>query len=186
MGAQAWNEVASAVVARLGRDPQGEFSLTRFLGPNGYSGLSEAGKAALFRSTGRDDLARALDDIALVTKNIEQALQRFSNPSGTGRSLGATGMVAGILFEPISALTTIIGGNRLATVLSRPATAQATASWLKAYRDAILAPHAGSRKAVRAAAEKLAQAIVRETGGNPQVLAAQLQGGVASATELPQ
>jgi hypothetical protein len=183
IGPEAWNEVASAVVAKLGRDPQGEFSLKRFLGPNGYSGLTDAGKTALFRSTGKDNLARSLDDIAFVTKQIEEELEQFANPSGTGRSVTATGVVLGIYAEPISTLSALIGGNALAKVLSQPATAQATASWLKAYRDAITVPHVGSSKAVRAAAEKLAQLIVRDTGGNPNILAAQLQLGTAEMNQ---
>jgi hypothetical protein len=36
---------------------------------------------------------------------------------------------------------------------------------------------------VRAAAEKLAQLIVRDTGGNPNILAAQLQLGTAELNQ---
>ena len=179
MGPEAWNEVASATVAQLGRDPQGEFSITRFLGPNGYSGLSEPGKALLFRSTGNDKLARSLDDIALVTKQIEEKMKQFYNPSGTGKSVAATGTVLGILHSPIKTLSTLIGGNRLATVLSKPATAQVTASWIKAYRDALIAPHLRSSAAYRRASEQLAGLIVRESGGNPAMLTAQLTGAAA-------
>ena len=179
MGPEAWNEVASAVVSRLGRDPQGDFSITRFLGPNGYSGLSPAGKALLFRSTGQEKLASALDDIALVTSRIEDKLAQFYNPSGTGKSLAATGTVLGILHSPIKTLSTIIGGNRLAKILSEPATAQATASWINSYRNALTAPHAKSTAAYRRASEQLAGLIVRESGGNPSLLAAQLAGTAA-------
>lgn len=166
MGSEAWNEVASAVVARLGRDPQGEFSIARFLGPNGYGGLSEAGKSALFRSTGKDDLARSLSDIAFVTKQIEEKLKQFYNPSGTGKSIASTGTVLGILHSPIKTLSTILGGNKLATVLSEPAAAQSTANWLRAYHAALVSPHVGASERYRRAAEELAGFIVRQSGGN--------------------
>jgi hypothetical protein len=179
MGQEAWNEVASSVVSKLGRDPQGEFSIQRFLGPNGYSGLSPAGKALLFRSTGQDKLARALDDIAFVTNQIEEKLLQFYNPSGTGKSVTATGLVLGILHNPIKTLSTITGGTRIAALLSKPATAQATADWIKAYRNALIAPHLRSSAAYRRASEQLAGLIVRETGGNPSLLAAQLTGAAA-------
>lgn len=179
MGPEAWNEVASAVVARLGRDAQGEFSITRFLGPNGYGGLSEGGKAALFRSTGKDDLGRALNDIAFVTKQIEEKLKQFYNPSGTGKSIASTGTVLGVLHSPIKTLSTILGGNKLATVLSEPAAAQSTANWLRAYHAALVAPHIGSSERYRRAAEELAGFIVRQSGGNPSMIAAQLTGQAA-------
>lgn len=177
MGAEAWNEVAAAVVARLGRDPQGEFSIQRFLTAHGN--LSPSGRMTLFNSTGRDNLARSLEDIAFVTKQIEEKLKQFSNPSGTGRSLASTGTVLGVLHSPIKTLSTLIGGNRIAAVLSEPATAQATANWLKAYRDAMVAPHLGSSKAVREAAGRLADLITQQSGGNARELAARLEVGAA-------
>ena len=75
----------SAVVSRLGRDPQGEFSFQRFL--TAYGNLSPEGRRILFRSTGKDNLARSLDDIAFVTKELQEKLLKFYNPSGTGKSV---------------------------------------------------------------------------------------------------
>ena len=92
----------------------------------------------------------------------------------------------GILHSPIKTLSTIIGGNRLATTLSEPATAQATANWVRAYRDAIVAPHVGSNKAVREAASKLANLITEQSGGNARELATRLEyAGALSALESP-
>lgn len=173
MGAEAWNEVASSVVSKMGRDPQGEFSIQRFL--TAYGNLSDAGRNTLFRSTGKDNHARALDDLNFVSKNLNDKIEQFRNPSGTGRSVVATGTVMGILHHPIKTLSTIIGGDRLATVLAEPASARALADWSKAYRDAIVAPHAGSSKAVKDAADKLAGHITRQHGGDAAALAAQLQ-----------
>lgn len=173
MGPEAWNEVAAAAVARLGRDPQGEFSVQRFLTAHGN--LSPSGRTLLFSTTGRDNLARSLEDIAFVTRQIEDKLKQFSNPSGTARSLVSSGLVMDAIRNPIKALATQVGGRRMAEVLSEPATARAAADWAKAYRDAVVAPSLGKSKAVRDAAEQLAGLITRQTGGNPQLLAAQLQ-----------
>lgn len=174
MGPESWNEVASAVVNKLGRDPQGEFSIKRFL--TAYGNLSNEGRSALFQTTGRDNLAQSLADINFVTKQIEEKLLQFYNPSGTAKSLASTGTVLGILHSPIKTLSTIVGGNRMATVLSEPATARAAADWAKSYREAIIAPSAKSSAQAKRAARQLATLITQRTGGNPETLATQLTG----------
>lgn len=160
MGSDAWNEVASAVVSKLGRDAEGNFSIDRFL--TAYGNLSPAGRQQLFSTTGKDNLARSLEDINLVSSSLNQKIKQFYNPSGTAQSLTATGAVLGIIHHPLFALATLVGGTKMANVLSEPVTAQATATWLRAYRDAITAPSAGASLRVRNAAEKLAGMI---TGG---------------------
>lgn len=182
MGPEAWNEVAAGVVGKLGRDPQGEFSLQRFL--TGYGNLSPQGRQMLFKSSGNDQHAKALEDIHFVSKQLEDKLKQFYNPSGTARSLVSTGTVMGILHSPIKTLSTLIGGDRLATVLSEPATARATAEWAKAYRDAVLFPHVKATRSIRDASEKLAGVVVGREGGNPQALALELQLGLP-APEKP-
>lgn len=177
MGPEAWNEVASATIQKLGRDPQGEFSIKRFL--TAYGNLSPSGRAKLFQTTGKDNLANSLAYIYQVSNHIEQKLSQFYNPSGTAKSLVSTGVVMGILHHPIQTLTTLIGGGRMATVLSEPATAQATAEWTKAYLASINSPGSGATKAARAASEKLSALIAGQDGSNPAVLASQLQRGIA-------
>lgn len=173
IGAEGWNEMASAMAARLGRDTRGEFSIPRFL--TAYGGMTPAGRSALFSTTGRDNLGRALNDIAKVSKEIEAKLEQFANPSGTARSLTATGMVMDVIHHPIRALSALTGGNYLAKVLSEPASAQLTAQWLQAYRNALVAPSANSSKAVQTAAGRLANEIVKLSGGgNAAQIASQL------------
>jgi hypothetical protein len=83
IGASDWNEIASTVVTRLGRDVEGNFTPQRFL--TAYGKLSPAGKDILFRSAGKSDLASHLDDIARVSSRFKE-LQKFANPSGSGRT----------------------------------------------------------------------------------------------------
>jgi hypothetical protein len=173
MGGEAWNEVASAAVSKMGRDPTGDFSIQRFL--TAYGNLSPAGRLKLFQSSGRDDLGQSLENIYTVSKAIEDKLKQFANPSGTARSLVSTGMVVDIIRSPIKVLSTLIGGNRLAKVLSEPVTARATADWARAYKEAITAPSANADAKTRRAAEKLADLIVSRGGGNKTEILAALQ-----------
>lgn len=175
MGGEAWNEVASAVIAKMGRDPAGDFSVQRFL--TAYGNLSPSGRLRLFHSSNRDSLGRSLEDIYAVSKSIEDKLKQFANPSGTARSLTATGTVMDIIRSPIKALSTIIGGGRLARVLSEPVTARATADWARAYKEAIVAPSAAADRKTRMAAEKLANLIVAQGGGDRAQILASLQAG---------
>lgn len=184
MGAQAWNEVTAGVIAKLGRDPSGEFSVKRFLGPNGWGGLSPQGRNALFYSTGKDEVGNSLDDIALVTREIEKKLLQFYNPSGTAKSLIASETVKGVIHTPIRLLAGTIGGARLARVLSEPATAEGLASWTNAYRDAIVAPSAGKSRATQDAARQLADIITEQSGGNGESAAA-LAARLNAATVFP-
>src|SRR5690606_18292491 len=112
------------------RDPEGKFSPDRFV--TAYGNLSKEGKRLLFRSTGRKEVADALDDIALISSRFK-TLNQFANPSGTGQTVigGATGF--GILAEPVTTLTTIFGARVMSEILSRPSTARATAEYMKAY-----------------------------------------------------
>jgi hypothetical protein len=173
MGSEAWNEVASAAVAKMGRDPTGDFSIQRFL--TAYGNLSPSGRLRLFQSSNRDDLGRSLEDIYVVSKSIEDKLKQFANPSGTARSLVSTGMVVDIIRSPIKVLSTLIGGNRLAKVLSEPVTARATADWARAYKEAITAPSASADRKTKMAAERLANLIVADGGGDKAKVLAALQ-----------
>lgn len=188
MGPEAWNEVASSVISRIGRDAAGEFSVDRFLGPNGYNGLSPAGRSILFKSTGRDNLGKSLDDIAAISSHVQDKLKQFANPSGTAKSLSATGAVLQIVHSPIAALktlTSIIGGNKMAGVLSEPATARSMAEWTNAYRDAIISPSANSSRRVQRAAQGLANIMAPRVGYDSTVLAGILRGEIgAAATDL--
>jgi hypothetical protein len=128
MGADDWNEISSAVVGRLGRDVEGNFSAQRFV--SDYNNLSEAGRNLLFKSTD-NPLKTHLDDIATVSSRFKR-LQQFANPSGTARGvLGAAGL-GGLFVEPLTTLTTMLGTNLTARVLAKPAQAASVAKWSRA------------------------------------------------------
>lgn len=158
MGQEAWNEVASSIVAKMGRDAQGNFSPERFLGPNGYSRLSENAKTALFSKEHR----KALDDIATVSNAIKDKVSQFENRSRTGGTvIGAAGL-SGLLIEPMTTIASAIGGNLLARYLAQPVTAKAVAQAVKAQEQAITKPS----PAMRMLADMTLRSLIMM--GNPQ------------------
>jgi hypothetical protein len=148
IGADDWNEFASGAVQRLGRDPAAmtgpdalnavsDFSPQRFL--TGYGKLSEAGKAMLFRSGGKGGLADSLNDIAKVSSRFKE-MQKFANPSGTAQNVGFLAMGAAVMSEPLTTISTVVGGRALASALAKPSTAASVAQWSANYEKLVRNP----------------------------------------------
>lgn len=139
IGTDDWNEFASGVVQKLGRDVEGKFSPERFL--TAYGKISGAGKDILFRSGGKTELAGHLDDIAKVSSRFKE-LRKFANPSGTSQSIFGGIEGAALLHSPLSTIATVAGGRLLATALSRPASAASIAKLSNAQLGLATAPSA--------------------------------------------
>lgn len=152
IGSDDWNEMASTVVSRLGRDVEGNFSPQRFV--TAYGKLSDAGKQILFRSTDKSDLAKHLDDIAKVSSRFKE-LQKFANPSGTARNSLWAGLGAGLVATPLTTLTTVLGGRVLASALAKPASAASIAKLAKAQQMVAVTPSASKVAAYTLAAKNL-------------------------------
>jgi hypothetical protein len=152
IGADDWNEVASTVVSRLGRDVEGNFSPQRFI--TAYGKLSDAGKSVLFRSTGKSDLASHLDDIATVSSRFKE-LQKFANPSGTARNSLWAGLGGGLVAAPLTTITTVLGGRAVAMALAKPASAASIAKLAKAQQAVAVTPSASKIAAYSLAARNL-------------------------------
>jgi hypothetical protein len=188
VGPDKWNEVASAVIERMGRDPQGNFSPDRLLGPSGLGGLSPEGKRLLFRSTGQASHADTIDDIATISKRFKQ-LNQYANPSGTGQTTIGGALGAGLIADPVSAATSFLGAGGLSLVLSRPASARAMAAWARAYQRAATAQTAANINGYQQASKLFATAVANNIGkqlggGNIKDIFSRLQGPVpASADE---
>lgn len=152
MGSEDWNELASTIVSRLGRDVEGNFSPQRFI--TAYGKLSDAGKTLLLRSGGKAGLASHLDDIAKVSSRFKE-LQKFANPSGTARA-GFGGLIgAGAFAEPLTTLTTVLGGRAVAMALARPAAAASIAKWARANETLVRAPSPARLSALNTASRNL-------------------------------
>jgi muramidase (phage lysozyme) len=182
VGAENWDEIAAGVIAKLGRDADGQFSPDRFL--TGYGKLSEGGKNLLFRSKNHATHAEALDDIATISRRFKQ-LNQYANPSGTGQTIWGGAMGAGLIADPVTAITTITSGAVVANILSKPASARAAAAWSRAYERVVKAPTVGAIEGFRQSSKILATNMGREMG-NPELipnLTRQLQGVVPGRTE---
>lgn len=129
MGSDDWNEVASTIVSRLGRDIENNFSPRRFL--TEYGKLSPAGKNLLFRSGGKSSLANSLDDIAAISSRFKD-LEKYANPSGTSRSVIGSLVAYSMGVEPLTMAQSVLGGHVLASVLASPAGASSLAKWTRA------------------------------------------------------
>jgi hypothetical protein len=129
MGSDDWNEVASTVISRLGRDTDGNFSPRRFL--TDYNKMSPAGKNLLFKSGGKGEIGGYLDDIATISSRFKE-LEKFSNPSGTSRSVVGAVIGSGLWNEPLSTLSSVLGGRLVASYLAMPAGASSIAKWSRA------------------------------------------------------
>jgi hypothetical protein len=151
MGDEAWSEVASAVVARLGRDAQGQFSPDRF--STAYGNLSAAGKNTMFG--GKTELAKSLDDINTVVTAIKDKIGRFANTSGTTQTAIGAGMIGAVMAEPLTLITTVVGGKVMAEMLAKPATAKATADYSKAYLAALEKPNKSKQLMIEVASRNL-------------------------------
>lgn len=156
IGADDWNEIASTVVSRLGRDVEGDFSPQRFV--TAYNKLSPAGRNILFRSGGKSDLASHLDDIAKVSSRFKE-LQKFANPSGTARA-GFGGLIGtGTAVAPLLVLKSLVGGRVLASILSRPASAASVAKLAKAQEALVVSPGPARLAAFNTASRNLINTI---------------------------
>jgi hypothetical protein len=152
MGSEDWNEVTSTVVTRLGRDPEGNFSPQRFV--TAYGKLSDAGKQILFRSSDKSDLAQHLDDIAKVSSRFKE-LQKFANPSGTARAGIGAFIGTGAFTEPLSTISSVLGGRAVATALARPASAASIAKLAKSQEALVVNPSPSKAAAYGLAARNL-------------------------------
>lgn len=182
IGPAAWDEVASAVISRIGRAPNGEFSPDRFV--TAFGKLSDGGKQAIFGSTGRGDLVQSLDDIATISKRAQQ-IARFGNPSGTGRTASLLTGAGAAWAAPVTTLATIFSGNIMARALARPITARATAAWSRAYQRAQQQASAPSRRAFDVASANLAKTF-GQLGLDPAQTMTMLQGAVPGRADEQQ
>jgi len=170
-----WGEVASAIVARLGRDVEGNFSADRFL--TGWGKLSGQGKAVLFSG----DVRKSLDDIATVSSRFKQ-LQQYANPSGTGQQIMGGALGAGAILNPITALKVVLPAAVLSHVLSRPATSKAASTFSRAVETAVKMPVRAAKNVISKEADRLSVVISKDLGV-PQLasdLSRSIQGAVYS------
>ncbi len=181
IGKDAWPEFVSGVVARLGRDKEGKFTAARFVGNQGWSGLTPQGRLELF--AGNRQAAKALTDLALVSSRFKE-LARFSNPSGTGQMVIGAGQVFYLWHEPMTAITAVLGAQLMARALAKPRAAIEISRWAKFYMRAAKAPIKPQMKLLEMQTQRLGVVLSRELV--VPNLASRLQGALPAAADQEQ
>ena len=186
----AWENVASTVISRLGKDSHGNFSPNLFL--RDYNDLSPEGKRLLFHGVGKGNVVSALDDIATVSGKYAKAgkLANTSGTSGHATLAGAATVAAERLMEgdwktPIALLGVGLGANVTSRLLGAPATAASVARWTRAVDALAQAPGARAWAAYNIASRNLANTAAA-AGGDPSIaphLQQKLQGLVRRPNE---
>lgn len=151
MGSQAWSQVGNAIISRLGRDAQGNFSADRFIGPSGYPSLSPQAKAILFTPQQRS----GLDDLSTVSNLVNTKLSKFDNTSRTAHTIEAAGLLTAGWHAPVPTVLGLAGTRGVAMALARPAVSRAAANLGRAQllgRDAatVMARRTALAGAIRA------------------------------------
>jgi hypothetical protein len=126
MGPDAWNEVGSALINRLGQAPDGQFSAQRFV--TAYGNMAPAARNELFSG----QQYAALQDLFTVSQFVKDRIGRFENVSGTSRGMFGGGMLTGALADPISIIGGMVGTRLLAEALARPAVIRAATAVTRA------------------------------------------------------
>lgn len=178
VGDDTWNEIASGVIAKLGRDADGNFSPDRFI--TGYGKLSSEGKGQLFG--GKKDLASSLDDIATVSRRFKQ-LNQYANPSGTGQTLLAGAIGSGLWMDPVSTVASTAGSRAVASLLAKPVSAKALAAYSRAYETHARQPTNASLRALENTSRAVSAMIANEAGDRS--IAAQIFPSISTVRQVP-
>jgi hypothetical protein len=161
MDPQGLKSLQAGILAKMGRDAEGNFSPDRWLGPQGISGLSQRGKAMIFKDEPK--LVQALNDVSEVSRRFKN-LNKYGNPSGTGQTLLGGASVAGLFADPVTTLASIAGGNVFTRVMSKPATAESIANWSRRYETYVRNPTKVAGRALYEAGLPVSRALTSETG----------------------
>lgn len=161
MDPQGLKAFQAGILAKMGRDVDGNFSPDRWLGPQGINGLSARAKAMIFKD--EPDLMRALNDVTEISRRFKN-LNKFGNPSGTGQTLLGGASVAGLFADPVTTLASVAGGNIFTRVMSRPATAKDIANWSRRYENYVKNPTRVTGEALYRAGIPVSRAFTDETG----------------------
>jgi hypothetical protein len=161
MDKNALKAFQAGILAKMGRDADGNFSPARWLGPSGINSLSPRSKAMIFKDEPK--LLQALSDVTAVSERFKN-LNKFGNPSGTSQSSWGVASLGAGYADPVSTLTALAGANGFTRIISKPATAQGFADWARRYENFVRNPtQQAGRLAYRAGLE-LNKTIAQETG----------------------
>lgn len=162
MGSEAWNEIASAKLANMGRDAAGTFSPDRFrteygnLSPNArdllFRGTAKAGEALPIGSTSVSNAVRAINDLATA---YHEKLTEYSNTSRSAGTLMNAATAMALYSHPFATISGIAGGKLLADMVTRPMTAKMVEEFATSAKANARNPTPANARAYRIAATNL-------------------------------
>lgn len=172
VGGQAWDDLGSAMVYELGRDPssvQRVFSPDRFL--TAMSRFDrEAGRVLFGRG-----MWDQLQDIRLLSET-HRNLMRQGNPSGTGGVVTLLSLLGGMAAAPTTTLATVGGGLATSAILARPATRAKFVNWARARNGALRSGTASAFNSYVAATKDFAPYVAMESGRDEKAVLQELIG----------
>jgi hypothetical protein len=127
----------AGILSKLGRDKAGNFSPERWLGSQGIEALTPRARAMIFKDEPK--LMQAIKDVTEISKGMAK-LNKFGNPSGTGRTTGLFGAIGAGYADPVSALVGMAGANVFTRIMSKPTTAENFAKWSRRYENYVKNP----------------------------------------------
>lgn len=163
--------VKASLLSPMGRDLNGNFSLSRF--SDDWGKISPSAKSMFFGGEGRS----ALDDLATVGKQVKAA-QRYVNFSNTGSVDAAIATGAAMSQGLVPFVTAVVGQGTLGRLLASPrfarwlARAPSTTLSSPAYIDR-LSRIAAAEPAIAGDVRALQQHLQTSFGQTPMVAAAQ-------------
>lgn len=173
-----WNEIGSAVISKLGRDAEGNFTPDRFA--TAWGKLSEQGKSLLFSKEHRS----ALNDISTISSRFKR-LNQFANPSGTGQTVAGVAGLGGAWIDPVSLIGSVVSARVLSGILAKPKTTQAVSRWAKAYETAVKTPSRATRDFLKRETQTFGVSVANELGVPRMArdLSRAIQGAVPASAE---
>lgn len=161
----AWDELARSSIGELGRDPDGNWSPARFL--TGYGKISDAAKQELFGQN--PDYLQSLDDVATVSRRMNQLYGRYMKRSGTEQGVGVLAAVEAAphaLAHPLGAIAGLVGGPAIAKFLTNPVTARSMAWYSRAALAVQQQATPGAWQGLARASRQLSRAAGAQLGVN--------------------
>ena len=153
----------AGILSKMGRDAQGNFSPDRWLGQQGFSGLSDRAKAMIFKD--QPQLLQALNDITAVSQRFNN-LNKYGNPSGTGKNVLGLATFGGLMKDPVSTIAGLVGGNVFTRIMSQPQTAQSIANWSQRYENYVRTPTRATANALYTMGVPVSRALSSAAGKN--------------------
>ncbi|MEZ0171025.1 hypothetical protein [Microvirga sp. TS319] len=157
LGDEAFNDLSSVMIGRMGYGPSGgEFSFAHLV--SNWNKLSPEGKAYLFRDQG---IRKRLDDIMTLARPAKEAEGKFVNKSNTGRVVVTGGLALGTMGEFFTGLGAAIGGVAFGKLLSTPVTSPLFHRWTRLASEMKVNPTPQKAAALETLSGRLAEAAER-------------------------